>query len=599
MGVPKSPSHDMVVGLYRSLFADLRLRHPDAHKDLERDELTLISRLDTEGLAFVTKTLPKLGKALDLALEEGFLSVPPEFKRSRGNRNIPCFLQGIFRKIFDASGHLAVDEPLHVRDLRQILFLAYKLELPYSDEQTTAVLNRFVATEEELRALQLPSAPFLAYARLAVCKILEGFDPKDIKPKHGPGAVATGEKLDRKWTFGRLYDNIHQCYPYYDYFIAGRGKELLDRKAWYLSLTRQKAGQAKVVLVPKDSRGPRLISCEPLEYQYIQQGLNGKLVSHLETHPLTRGHINFLDQSVNRELARDNSRYGYLCTLDLKDASDRVSCALVERLFPKKLLRYFMALRSTSTLLPTGEVVELTKYAPMGSALCFSVEALCFWALLVGVIVEKTQCSLQEAAREVYVYGDDLIAPSEHFLAIVEGLEACGLLVNKQKSFYRGEFRESCGLDAFRGVEVTPVRLSTVWTANCRDGGSLASYTAYANTFRSRGYEVTASHLFSQIRKVYGKLPYGLPTSGYPCEICTTYQEVVERNLAHNIPIRRHPSYQRLEVRVKTLTPVQVESELDGWPRLLRGILYSFQDADPSRLAVPRSAKIIVRWCRI
>jgi hypothetical protein len=61
--------------------------------------------------------------------------------------------------------------------------------------------------------------------------------------------------------------------------------------------------QARVCLVPKDSRGPRIISCEPAELMFIQQGIMRKLYSHLETHHLTAGQINFTDQSINRNLA--------------------------------------------------------------------------------------------------------------------------------------------------------------------------------------------------------------------------------------------------------------------------------------------------------
>jgi hypothetical protein len=59
----------------------------------------------------------------------------------------------------------------------------------------------------------------------------------------------------------------------------------------------------------------------------------------------------------------------------------------------------------------------------------------------------------------VYVYGDDIIVPSEWYHLAVEGLTLSGFAVNDAKSFYRGPFRESCGGDYLNGKDVVPVRL--------------------------------------------------------------------------------------------------------------------------------------------
>jgi hypothetical protein len=169
---------------------------------------------------------------------------------------------------------------------------------------------------------------------------------------------------------------------------VGGGKEIIDRVQWYRGLERLPAGTAKVVLVPKDSRGPRLISAEPLEYQWIQQGVGRSIVAHLEAHHLTKGRVNFTHQEVNRRLAQESSATLELATLDLKDASDRVSLELVRRVFKNtpELVRALEAIRTDATLLPDGRVQSLKKFAPMGSAVCFPVEAFVFWAILTASI---------------------------------------------------------------------------------------------------------------------------------------------------------------------------------------------------------------------
>jgi hypothetical protein len=324
-------------------------------KSIRRDISTLQLRCQSEGLSFLTKTLPKLGKALDSGLVSSLLIVPREMKIAFGTENMPAFMQVYFSRVFDCHGVLLDNaDPYAVQHLRQVLFFAYKLEVPYLKSEEDAVIAKFIRTDSELKLTDDVETQQIIEVASYICQdVFQGFEPKDIVPRHGPGSVATGERLDSKWQFSRLYNNIHQLYPYYEFFIIGWELELADRLDWYLGLERLEHGRAKVVLVPKDSRGPRLISEEPLEYQWIQQGLGRKIMSHLESFWMTRGNINFTHQTVNQELALTSSLDWEYATIDLNDASDRVSLALVERVFSKPdntlLLRCLKACRTTST----------------------------------------------------------------------------------------------------------------------------------------------------------------------------------------------------------------------------------------------------------
>jgi len=598
MGSPKSQGLDeFIQALFCKLFADLQQRWPKQSRSLCRDLETFQSRFASEGLSFATKTLPRLGKLFDAALDSGKLEASPAFSKAKGSRTIPAFLQGMYSLLFDRDGYLVTNNAAAVSDLRQLFYLVYKLKVPYSPEDEQRVIDAFLRNEEELLHVDLSSVDLSVEKRLME-EILEGFTPKDIIPRHGPGAVATGEKLEQKWRFQRLFSQIHQSYPYYDYFIVGGSHELLDRLEWYKSLKREDVGVAKVVLVPKDSRGPRLISCEPLEYQWIQQGLNHKLVRHLESHRLTRGQINFQDQSVNRDLALESSKHHFYCTLDLKDASDRVSLDLVRELIPEPLIRYFEAVRSHATLLPDGRIVTLRKYAPMGSAVCFSVEALCFWVICVAAVMRKLPWGLQEVARHVYVYGDDIIVPTVAYDDVVSALHSVGLVVNIAKCCSNGDFRESCGMDAFDGVDVTPVKISACWSANSSDGSCLSSYAAYANEFARRGYDGVATSLRIAIRKVYRFLPCSTDSDSFPCEVVATRLEAHARNCAMGFRFRSNPDFQRLEYRVKVLVPKRTKTTLEGWPRLLRQQV-GLAGERPDEVVHPRSTTLRWRWSRI
>jgi len=604
MGLPFKSQDDFLVTLVEKVLTGSGQRTSHQLKHLRLDIDTVWSRYRAEGVSFVTKTMPKLGKALDMALVSRRLEVPREFK-CLGHQNRPEFLQAYFSRCFDSRGVLLDSASVEdIRYLRQVLFCAYRVEFPLTDSQVGATISSFIETERELLENSSKETPPRLQEILDECSrqtalIFAGFDPADILPRHGPGSVATGERLEDKWEFSRLYDEIHQVYPYYDYFVVGGPRELLDRRGWYLGLTRLRTGVAKVVLVPKDSRGPRLISAEPLEYQWIQQGLGRKLMRHLETFPGTKGQINFTHQEINRQLALAGSITGEWATIDLKDASDRVSLALVRQVFSRSpdILRALEACRTTATKLPDGSLITLSKFAPMGSALCFPIESFCFWSVMVAALTLRTGLRRNYVERRVFVYGDDIVVPTSWAPFVISTLESVGMVVNRDKSCTSGSFRESCGMDAFRGEDVTPVKVRKMWTGRCTDGTAYSAYLSYVNHFHRNGFSVAASFLKEELERVYGYLPYGTRFSSYPCVEVPDAREASLLNRDH-FKSRWNPSFQRLEFRVKRVIPLKRPTKLDGWQRLLRDIV-SGSISDPSVHVVPRSTKIQLGWAAV
>ena len=601
-GVPKSQD-EFYLGLHTQLIRGVPLELSSSVKEnaVRRDIETVRLRTRNEGLAFLTKSLPRLGRALDQALVSGRFNTPRGFKLQRGGRR-PLLLGAFFNLVFDEDGFLLdVASVAAIRHLRQLCYFAFKLERPFSEAENQSIIDRFKDTDKNLSLGTDPLAVFiLNAAKIITREVFHDFDHKDIHPRHGPGAVATGEKHESKWRFSRLYHAIHQVYPYYEYFVCGGAHELSDRLDWYKGLRRQQAGCARVVLVPKDSRGPRLISCEPLEYQWIQQGLGRGLVNYLEHgSPFTRGVVNFTHQEINRGLAKSSSATQRYSTLDLKDASDRVSLELVRRIFADTpdLLRALEACRTTETLLPNGEVVPLNKFAPMGSALCFPVEAYIFWVTIVSAVVASTHLPWQRVARQVYVYGDDIVIPTEWAYQSIHGLESVDLEVNMDKSCITGFFRESCGLDAYRGEEVTPTRIRKQWTSRPTDGSALAAYCSTANSLANKGYKHASDFLWLEIERTYGKIPFGTYRSSYPCRV--TKSALVATSL--NVKLFRHRlnrNLQRSEFLVPSLIVRRRPSRLDGWLRLLRNLV-SPPVGDPSVVVLARSTKIKRSWMSV
>jgi len=613
-----------------------------------------LSRLQSEGIGFFTKTMPRLGKLLDkhLASDTPFNNIGSGFK-TRPGASFPNFLGELFERVFDNSGVILPDaDATCVRTLRQLLYLSYKYELPYSEEQEDQVIEAFKASErdlasndelfielyeklEEVHTLRTKSAfsgercdsyvsaiPFspcpphyfsgdkyfggtdrrLAIAqraRIALSRVFSTFDPHDIQPRHGPGAVAQKQKRSAKFIWTNVSGRITEQYPLDAYFYASLG-HVCDKGSDPFKEITTDSLSARVCLVPKDSRGPRLISCEPVDYQWIQQGMLRSLVRHIEDHPLTKGCVNFTNQEVNQKLALHGSRTGDFATLDLKEASDRIHRGLVRLLYPEHIFVCLDAMRSSSTVLPNGEVLQLRKFAPMGSAICFPVLALTIWALLVGSAPNA------DIRKNIYVYGDDVIVPTAFAEEAMTTLELFGLMINKAKSCFQGFFRESCGMDAFRGIDVTPVRLRTVWNESPA-AGPYESWISYANSFFSRGFTGLHDLIRDRLHAVYGAIPeYQGKTMSYPGLIGTL--SGLERHRR-----RYNPSFQKFEYHVRVVESKTINEESHGWIRLLRffsengpshidssslhrSILDSRLEFDSSKYAIPRATKVVRRW---
>jgi len=611
-------------------------------------------RLGKEGLGFLTKTLPRLGKHLDqaLALKHKFDANSIGFKPLPGSK-LPRFLGELFGLVFNSDGVILHNPDANsVGFLREVCGLFYKLRLPYEEVQEHKVISAFENAEADLTRLnswfsfiaaniddyclrtrrgelgtefvksllkdyslsEYPewlkneSEPHHAAAecfrtvregRITLSEIFSSFNISNVVPKHGPGVVATKQQGSGKFKWTNISASITSIFPMDAYFYASAG-HVCDSYDGYNAITEHSL-PARVLLVPKDSRGPRLISCEPVDFQWIQQGVKSELTRILETHPLTRGAVSFIDQQINRDRALSASISGSHATLDLKEASDRVHVDLVRLLFPEHLTSVLLACRSTSTQLPDGRILNLTKYAPMGSALCFPVLASVVWLLTRLAITDR------DARKDISVYGDDVIIPTAYADAVITQLERFGLMVNRDKSCIHGLFKESCGMDAFAGSTVTPVRIRAGWTTS-PSPGSYCSYISYANAFYDKKRYFTYNVIYDMLYHLYGSIPGPESNDSCPC-LRSTYHG------RQTIRTRFNRALQKVERYVRCVVPVDYREDSDGWIRLLRyftegradRLRASFrnQSIDPELVQVPfdsgrytqrRMTKVVRRW---
>jgi hypothetical protein len=313
---------------------------------------------------------------------------------------------------------------------------------------------------------------------------------------------------------------------------------------------------------------------------------------------MTSGQINFTSQEINRELAREHSSSMLFSTLDLKEASDRVSLALVREVFSQTpdLLRALEACRTAATTLPDGRVLELKKFAPMGSAICFPVEAYIFWVLIVASLSRDLRVQPSKIGALIYVYGDDIVVPTYLAERCIQILETFALRVNSSKCCIRGPFRESCGMDAFKGVQVTPLRVKALWNGR-RSAANFSSYTAYLNNFRKAGYDRVAVYLENELKSVYGILPRGTSFSSFPCVEVESPVEAESFN-RKNFRSRYNSDLHRIEFKVWKASASKQRTSLDGWTRLLRDIVVPAQ-TDPDHVVSPRSTKLKRGWAAV
>lgn len=571
--------------VYHALFEDIKYAYPTLEAEFERD-LTRLDYLSLErGLEFYLKYLPAAGKHFDRCLDAGQYSRAsvPLTKRVSALVIVPRFLRGLHLLVFETDGRLK-DEPdiQAIMFLRQVYYLGKKMKLGFEQDDVTDCVCDLVSEDESLpepsgfwkaRTPSDLSADYrpleftqdveirrhladrvvhdhtrsLVLANLEtiskmVCSTLGHYDPREWSFRHGPGAVAQVSGPTNKYFWSSWSHQLEQVYPVADfgYHNLGAWAAYCD---WELN---DEPSFSRLVAVPKTYRKPRLIAAEPSEHQWCQQNCWHYIDSRVASSWI-HNFVRFHDQSLNQELCRYGSLDGSLATLDLSSASDRVTCNVVEHVFGynQGLLRALRASRTPSLVQNLTEhapfVIELRKFSTMGSALTFPIETLIFLTISLaacaanrGIRVHRVS-DLESLAGEVSVFGDDIVVPRDSRALVVDTLEACWFRVNTDKSFWGENFRESCGVDSFRGCDVTPTYMNRV---NDRKPESIASTLALRNHLYSKWYLCAAAYCESTLPDGFRPVT---PDSGSVGLITRTEPEDYP-------PMRYNPDLQRVEI---------------------------------------------------
>lgn len=506
--------------LVAALFKDAQSHIAVEPVDVVRDLATLRNRVEHEGSSFLQITLPDFGGDFDSALQFGQIGTS-HFRSFKKCKGIPAFLQGILCQVFDRQTGKILDKPdtQAISAIRQICFTFKKVKEPTTPEREAAALETFV--KDEL-IFDEPLDPTDVNLFKEVSDVLwvnvlgREIDLNTLTPGHGPGAVAEQLKHNAKYSFKRWHERLEPYFPAYPNLVGTSNPDVGSQRLEEVTFVEEADEQpVRVITVPKTSKKPRIIAIEPACMQFTQQALKRWLYATLESSVMTAGHINFTDQRINRYLAMESSVTGWFATLDLSSASDRVPRDLALSMFDcnPDLRDAIDACRSRRAQIgEDGVQIHLKKFASMGSALCFPVEAMYFYTICIAALIRHyrlpvTYCSVYDMSRKVYVYGDDIVVPTDAAAAVSETLHKYYCKVNTSKSYLRGKFRESCGMDAFDGADVTPVYVRTKAPRNRRNAKELISWTETSNLLFKRGYWAASTYMKNKVEGILGKLP--------------------------------------------------------------------------------------------
>lgn len=572
-----------------------------------RDFLYISSRVEHEGISFLTITLPEFGSDFERSLELG--SVDPSFFRSfRKNGAIPKLFSGMLGQVFDKSGNLLPEPSITaIGCIRQACLLLKKVRIECSDIRQSLAIDGYLEVEQELRERwpQVESSDlfreFGLVSDIVWCSIARSrdfsLDFANLIPRHGPGAVAEKKLPHQKYSWTQWHQRLEPFFPMDSYCYSTLGTQgLLDSVDL---VPPELEHPVRVVFVPKTLKTPRVIAIEPSCVQYTQQALYAMLIRSIEQGYLTKGHVNFADQTINAKLALESSKSGSHATLDLKEASDRVHHAVVYRMLSSiPLLRdAAFACRSTRATLPNGTTISLEKFASMGSALCFPMESMVFYIIALLTIAKERKLPLKErtlrfCAQFVWVYGDDIVIAKDYVPAIVKNLEAMCLKVSPTKSFVKGNFRESCGMDAFCGIDVTPTYVRELAPSNRRNSRRIVSWISLSNQLYTKGFFSAARFAESIVRGIYPDVP-----TVHEHSACFGFVRGDEPLTIH----RMNKTLHRPEVRGLVALPSVQRDPISDYPALMWSFISPFKERekDFDYSVRPSSFTLKTRWSAV
>lgn len=565
----------------------------------DMDRKVLRRRASAEGVPFLCVLLPRLGKALEAALELGAWTTPTGFQNQKDNGR-PLLFQDAFNLIFDEA--CVLRKGVDVKHVAKAVLAVRQLTLAHgkcdfggvNPAHVAEAWSSFKENQARLRSIDLPSVmdtvvdmgelgmrvpvkAILREAKKLVHRLLANCSIQDMRFTHGAGATTYRSQTPQRYDVHRHVYNRHldRVIPYSDVLFSG-ATHLSDELHLLERMREVDEFYDLASFVSKTTEKVRGISKIHPTPMFFGQGCRSVLEDAMGS-PQYRKELDIRDQTRNKDLALLGSITQLLCTIDLADASDSLKWEIPLYLFPEPICSALFATRSAGTSF-NGETVEYACFAPMGSPTCFPVQTICFWA----IVKAATRFAMPGKKNQVVsVYGDDIICPTSAYSGVTKVLELLGLKVNHTKSFHKGLFRESCGGDYYGGVDVSVVRCKKVPLPTYIDDDIANSVLRYADLYSRfiRRYKV------SSFEEVYNSIRLHL-RSVVPCGLPEIYcaDELAEAAIANSsclptdgytyprgFPVKWNKRLQRREITLLTVKPATVNVVARGDKAFRRG----------------------------
>jgi hypothetical protein len=495
------------------------------------DFKTIKARFEAEGFSYLAISLAKFGKDFEKSLDQKIVS-STAFLGYKKSGKIPALLQGFLRNVFDPSSGVMLDNPCIecIRSVRQVSLMWAKVNAPATPDKELAAMQEYIKTDQDVLDWErrfFSSAEEdnsdlhrfrYMFGRLfgsGLKRINRKVEEFKIRPSHGPGATADRLGNNQRWKLSTWSSRLDDVFPYAHFAFTTYLNYLdeIDTGLQVDILDPDNEIPVRVVSVPKTLSTPRIIAIEPAYNMFVQQALKDEIenewnLPHQKNLPYH--FVRYMDQFPNQDLARIGSLNGELATLDLSEASDRVSYRLVEETFKRRwpaLWAGIDACRSRWARVGDIGIIPIRKFASMGSALTFPIESMVFLTLVfLGIESARshplTDEDFQSFIGKVRVYGDDIIVPVEYTPFVIHQLELFGAKVNVHKSFWNGKFRESCGMDFYDGENVNIVRLRREIPTSRRQVEALVSFVEFRNHLYEAGFWQTVKAIDGHIEKI-------------------------------------------------------------------------------------------------
>jgi hypothetical protein len=626
-----------VFHVFEGLFLDASRAYPEM-KGLDLDMKRLALYAQTRGLAFYTLDLPNLNSLLLRGLESGRLPLEGPLSHAVSKRvRVPRLFRGLWLRVFDRHSCLKLDaDSTAIAFLRQFTCLGKSLRVECSLDRRKAALENYHNVERSLRTptlkwdrdrIDVGRLPDLCFAdciatdlvgsddlfteseqggntpiqpsgcqsdrrlletvqSVADCiagalpflepvsysEILES-EGMGIGFKHGRGAVAERQKNWEKSEFLNWPAKLNDWFPYEQCGTTAGFKETRPRNHELAS---------KMSMVPKTAKSPRLIAAEPVAHQWCQQIVWNWLRRQIKS-LFGSDFIDFRRQDLSGNMVLSASRSRKLATVDLSDASDRLSCWNVERMFRcnPSLLSCLHAARTRhlkiDNLDGSSSFIKLKKFATQGTATTFPVQSLVFLIIGLAACMTDEKVDLRRIKKHRYhvrTYGDDIIIPTYGYARLIRIMDLLQLKVNTEKSYVTGNYRESCGVDGFMGDDVTPVCPKTL-VADSPD--SCQAVVDTSNNLFNKGFWNASNNLRSTIPL---RIQRGIRTVARSESGFAGFTSFSGSDESHLIK-RWNPRLHRWEGRVWRLSPDSRTETRQGRAVFLDFVSRAYSDVNP------------------